>query len=60
MNEFVVILKRLNIKNWKLKKKFLRNLKTQWLLKFSHYHSNLFSSTSKIQSKRIIEAEPTR
>ena len=33
MNEFVVILKLINIKNGKLKKEILKNFKTQWLYK---------------------------
>ena len=40
--------------------KIFKFFKTQWLSKISHSRRNLFSSTPKKQSKRIIEKEPTK
>ena len=42
-----------NLKFWKI-------FKSNGYKKFSHSRSNLFSSTPKKQSKRIIETEPTK
>ena len=44
--------------NWKIE--ILKIFKFNGNKKISHSRSNLFSSTPKKQSKRIIEAEPTR
>ena len=47
------------MENWKMK--ILKNFKTQSLFKKIYQNcSNLFWNTPKKQSKRIIEAEPTR
>ena len=56
MNEFVVILKLINFKNGKLKIWKFNGYKKN----ISHSCSDLFSSIPMKQSKRIIEAEPTR
>ena len=55
MNEFVVILKSINFKNGKTEKlKFWKFSNSMDIKKiFSHSHSNLFSSTSKKQSKKM-------
>ena len=59
MNEFVVILKWINLKNGKLKNENLKIFKFNSHKKNYHSRSNLFSNTPKKQSKRIIETEPT-
>ena len=60
MNEFDVILKSINFKMENLKMEILKISKFNGYKTISHSRSNLFSSTSKIHSKRIIETKPTK
>ena len=60
MNEFLVILKWINLKNGNWKIEILKIFKFNDYKKIYHSRSNLLSSTPKKQSKRIIKAEPTR
>ena len=54
MNEFVVILKSINLKNGKLKIWNFENFQIQWLLKkYLTLVVIFFSSTSKKQSKKL-------
>ena len=57
MNDFVVILKSINFKNGKIK---IYKFTNPMVKTISHSRSNLFSSTPKKQSKRIIETEPSK
>ena len=59
MNEFVVILKSINLKmrNWKIE--ILKIFKFNAYKIISHSRINLFSSTTKKQSKKI-ETEPSK
>ena len=60
MNEFVVILKSINFKNGKQNNLNFEKFQNSMVRKISHSRINLFSSTPKKQSKRIIETEPTK
>ena len=58
MNEFVVILKSINFKSGKLKNWNFEN--SMVIKKILTLVVIFFSNTPKKQSKRIIEAEPTK
>ena len=59
MNELVLHLKRLNITNGKLKRKFEKFKNSMVIKRSSRSSSNLISSIPKKHSKKI-ETEPTR